>query len=81
MLKALTEKVDNMHGWVDTFSRDMETIKMKILEKNNSVTEMKNAFKYFTSRFEVGEEPVSLKMEIDQQKLHKVKHKEKKKEC
>ena len=53
---------------------------MKILEKNNSVREMKNAFNDFTSRFEVGEEPVSLKMEIDQQKSHKVKHKEKKKE-
>ena len=51
MVKAIIEKGDNISGWVDSLSRDMETMKMKILEKNNSVAEMKNAFSDFASRF------------------------------
>lgn len=27
MLRALMEKVDNMHGQIDTLSRDMESVK------------------------------------------------------
>ena len=46
VVKAVIEKEDNIPGWVDTLSRDMETIQMKILEKNNSVAEMKNSFSW-----------------------------------
>ena len=53
MVKAIVEKGDNIPGWVDSLSRDMETIQMKILEKNNSVAEMKNAFSDFASRFKI----------------------------
>ena len=53
MVKAVIEKGDNIPGWVDALSRDMETIKMKILEKNGSVAEMKNAFSDFASRFKI----------------------------
>ena len=56
MVKAIVEKGDNIPGWVDSLSRDMETIQMKILEKNNSIAEMKNAFSDFASRFKIAGE-------------------------
>lgn len=60
------------------FSKDMEAIqksKMEMSDMKNSVSEMKNYFKSFTWT-QVKKELVNLK--IDQEKLCKLKHKEKK---
>lgn len=59
MEKALLGKVDHMRGEADTRSRDVATVKKKTLGKNNSITEMKNAFNNFISRFDIAEERAS----------------------
>ena len=84
MVKAVMEKGDNIPGWVDALSRDMETIKMKILEKNNSVAEIKNAFSDFASRFKIagkranGLENWARSIEITQSETQREKKKKKK---
>lgn len=57
MMKALIEKVDNMHEQVENFNREMDCIRnnqMEILEIIliiiNTGTEMKNAFHGLSSR-------------------------------
>ena len=61
----------------------METIKMKILEKNNSVAEIKNAFSDFASRFKIagkranGLENGARSIEITQSETQREKKKKK----
>lgn len=72
MLKALMEKVDNMqHKQRDGCYR----IKWKCQE--SKIEDMKNAFSSLISRLDTIKEKKSVKLKIGQQKLTKLKHKEK----
>lgn len=62
MLRALMKKVDNMQKQMGNASREMETWRKnqkEMLEINNTVKEMKNAFDGILSRLDTAKERLS----------------------
>lgn len=79
MLKALMKKVDNIHEKMANFSIEMKTGKESMeIHKWKTETEMKNSLDGLIYKLKTAEEK-SVNLKIGQQKLLKLKHKEKKK--
>lgn len=56
MLRALMEKVDNMHEKVATFSIEMETKGKESVDKWKTGTEVKNSFDRLIHKLKTAEE-------------------------
>lgn len=59
MLRALMEKVDNMHEKVATFSIEMETKGKESVDKWKTGTEVKNSFDRLIHKLKTAEEKIS----------------------
>lgn len=59
MLRALMEKVDNMHEKVATFSIEMETKGKESVDKWKTGTEVKSSFDRLIHKLKTAEEKIS----------------------